>query len=96
MSVKAHVPPPVQLVSSLPPVGLFQHVAWAELNACLKDFRYGANLEFGLSAMGQTAIFAMGQTRKSPEYVTIMAVMRAKADCILFRSSKCPIAGAKC
>ena len=62
----------------------------------VKDLRYGANLELGLNAMGQITIFAMGQTRKSLEYATVMAVMRAKADCILFRSSKCRLAGAKC
>ena len=35
-----------------------------ETNACLKDFRYGANVDFWLGAMGQIPILAMGQTLK--------------------------------
>ena len=33
-------------------------------NACLKDFRYGANTDFWLDAMGQIPILLMGQTMK--------------------------------
>ena len=66
-------------------------------NACLKEFRYGANPDFQLSAMGQTMISLWGKPRKSPEYTlktsTIMAVMRAKTRMCSHLST---LLGAKC